>query len=168
MNKKLLPLAFALAFATGAAQAANFTNGSFETGDFTGWVQGGGSWTGSPLPPVSPSSYAGGPSKNYIVGPGADALTGLSTVYGGSLSWTAPDRPATKLLAPRAAFDRMFRSRALAEDLGGRGDITSQVSVDASAYGRATIQSRGDGVIAGLRVAEIIAERAGLPPAQPR
>ena len=41
---------------------------------------------------------------------------GYSTVYGGSLSWTAPDRPATKLLAPRAAFDRMFRSRALAED----------------------------------------------------
>lgn len=41
---------------------------------------------------------------------------GYSTVYGGSLSWTAPDRPATKLLAPRAVFDRMFRSRALAED----------------------------------------------------
>ncbi len=39
---------------------------------------------------------------------------GYSTVYGGSLSWTAPDRPATKLLAPRAVFDRMFRSRALA------------------------------------------------------
>ena len=41
---------------------------------------------------------------------------GYSTVYGGSLSWTAPDRPATKLLAPRAVFDRMFRSRALAGD----------------------------------------------------
>ena len=41
---------------------------------------------------------------------------GYSTVYGGSLSWTAADRPATKLLAPRAVFDRMFRSRALAED----------------------------------------------------
>ena len=41
---------------------------------------------------------------------------GYSTVYGGSLSWTAPDRPATKLLAPRAVFDRMFRSRALADD----------------------------------------------------
>ena len=39
---------------------------------------------------------------------------GYSTVYGGSLSWTAPDRPATNLLAPRAVFDRMFRSRALA------------------------------------------------------
>lgn len=41
---------------------------------------------------------------------------GYSTVYGGSLSWTAPDRPATKLLAPRAVFDRMFRARALAGD----------------------------------------------------
>lgn len=41
---------------------------------------------------------------------------GYSTIYGGSLSWTAPDRPATKLLAPRAVFDRMFRSRALAGD----------------------------------------------------
>lgn len=41
---------------------------------------------------------------------------GYSTVYGGSLSWTAADRPATKLLAPRAVFDRMFRSCALAAD----------------------------------------------------
>ncbi|MCE2882953.1 MAG: carboxylating nicotinate-nucleotide diphosphorylase [Planctomycetaceae bacterium] len=79
----------------------------------------------------------------------------------GNIDWNA--------LALPELFDRLARgdaqiavTRALAEDLGGRGDITSQVSVDASAYGRATIQSRGDGVIAGLRVAEIIAERAGL------
>jgi len=79
----------------------------------------------------------------------------------GNIDWNA--------LALPELFDRLARgdaqiavTRALAEDLGERGDITSQVSVDASSYGRATIQSRGDGVIAGLRVAEIIAERAGL------
>lgn len=92
MNKKLLPFAIAMAFATGAAQATSFVNGTFETGDFTGWTQGGGSWTGSPLPPVNPALYAGGPSNNYIVGPGTDALTGLSTVYGGSYSAKVNDQ----------------------------------------------------------------------------
>lgn len=92
MNKKLLPFAIAMAFATGAAQATGFVNGTFETGDFTGWTQGGGSWTGSPLPPVNPALYAGGPSNNYIVGPGTDALTGLSTVYGGSYSAKVNDQ----------------------------------------------------------------------------
>ena len=52
--------------------------------------------------------------------------------------------------------------RALAEDLGSTGDITSSSSIPAGMRGRATIASRADGVLAGLPVAEIVARRAGL------
>ncbi len=41
---------------------------------------------------------------------------GYSTVYGGNIAWTAPDRPTTKEIVPRAVFDRLFRSTALASD----------------------------------------------------
>ncbi|MFK7738764.1 MAG: DUF1552 domain-containing protein [Planctomycetota bacterium] len=41
---------------------------------------------------------------------------GYSTVYGGHISWSAPDRPVLKEIVPRRAFDRMFRSRELARD----------------------------------------------------
>ena len=72
-------------------------------------------------------------------------------------------------LALPALFDALARAdaevavtRALAEDLGGVGDITSAASIPASMRGRAIIVSREDGVLAGLPVAEIIARRAGL------
>ncbi|MFM7050828.1 MAG: carboxylating nicotinate-nucleotide diphosphorylase [Planctomycetota bacterium] len=72
-------------------------------------------------------------------------------------------------LALPELFDRLARgdaqlavARALSEDLGERGDITTAVSVDPRAFGRATIRSRGEGVVAGVRVAEIVAARAGL------
>jgi nicotinate-nucleotide pyrophosphorylase (carboxylating) len=81
-------------------------------------------------------------------------------------------------------FDALVRmdaealvERALAEDLGTGDfhaditrdrtremtrDLTSLVSIPADARGSATIGCRGEGVVAGLRVAEIVARRAGL------
>jgi nicotinate-nucleotide pyrophosphorylase (carboxylating) len=53
-------------------------------------------------------------------------------------------------------------ARALGEDLGDCGDITSMASIPAAQRGRATVVSRGEGVLAGVRVAEIVASRAGL------
>jgi nicotinate-nucleotide pyrophosphorylase (carboxylating) len=44
--------------------------------------------------------------------------------------------------------------QALAEDLGGRGDLTTDATVTASARARATFGARKAGVIAGLDVAE--------------
>ena len=78
-------------------------------------------------------------------------------------------------LALPELFERLARAdaeelvvRALAEDLGFAGvmtqlgDITSLSTLSPDARGRAQIASRGDGVIAGLRVAEIVARHAGL------
>ncbi len=72
-------------------------------------------------------------------------------------------------LALPALFDALARAdadaavaRALAEDLGGAGDITSASSIPAGTRGRAVIASRADGVLSGLPVAEIVARRAGL------
>ncbi len=45
-----------------SATAGSFVNGNFETGDFTGWTQGGGYWYGGW--PLNPSSYLPGGS-NY-------------------------------------------------------------------------------------------------------
>lgn len=41
---------------------------------------------------------------------------GYSTVYGGTIAWSAPDRPCTKEIVPQRVFDRLFRSQALAKD----------------------------------------------------
>ncbi|MBK8096138.1 MAG: DUF1552 domain-containing protein [Planctomycetes bacterium] len=41
---------------------------------------------------------------------------GYSSVYGGTIAWSAPDRPVTKEIVPRLVFDRLFRSHALAAD----------------------------------------------------
>ncbi|MEO6594844.1 MAG: DUF1552 domain-containing protein [Planctomycetota bacterium] len=41
---------------------------------------------------------------------------GYSTVYGGHIAWSAPDRPMQKEIVPRQVFDRLFRSRAMAAD----------------------------------------------------
>lgn len=41
---------------------------------------------------------------------------GYSTVYGGHIAWSAPDRPVLKEIVPRQVFDRLFRSSALAAD----------------------------------------------------
>lgn len=72
-------------------------------------------------------------------------------------------------LALGELFDALVRAdaeaavtRALAEDLGDAGDVTSAASIPAELHGRATVASRVDGVLAGMRVAEIVARRAGL------
>jgi len=81
-------------------------------------------------------------------------------------------------LALPALFDALARhdaeelvERALREDLGATacalpdpscGDITSVATIASEMYGRAVLVSRSAGVIAGLRVAEIVAKRAGL------
>ncbi|MFN3242857.1 MAG: DUF1552 domain-containing protein [Planctomycetota bacterium] len=54
---------------------------------------------------------------------------GYSTVYGGHIAWSAPDRPVLKEIVPRQAFDRMFRSRRLAVD-DTRGSVLDAVRRD--------------------------------------
>ncbi|MDX2035124.1 MAG: carboxylating nicotinate-nucleotide diphosphorylase [Isosphaeraceae bacterium] len=52
---------------------------------------------------------------------------------------------------------------ALAEDLGDRGDLTSLAVIPADAQGSAVFVSRVDGVVAGLPVVELLAERVISP-----
>ncbi|HEB53444.1 MAG TPA: DUF1552 domain-containing protein [bacterium] len=54
---------------------------------------------------------------------------GYSTVYGGHIAWSAPDRPLMKEIVPRQAFDRLFRSRRLAAD-ETRGSVLDAVRRD--------------------------------------
>ncbi|MEI6503452.1 MAG: hypothetical protein WCP21_20765, partial [Armatimonadota bacterium] len=69
--------------------AANFINGSFEDGTFSGWTLAGGTWAeapqGSGTVVYSPT---GDPGKSEVVGPGLDPLTNnnLSTVYNGNFA----------------------------------------------------------------------------------
>ncbi|MCK5944773.1 MAG: DUF1552 domain-containing protein, partial [Planctomycetes bacterium] len=54
---------------------------------------------------------------------------GYSTVYGGHIAWSAPDRPVLKEIVPRQAFDRLFRSQRLAAD-DARGSVLDAVRRD--------------------------------------
>jgi len=83
MKKTQLALAIGL-MVSGSVYATGFTNGGFETGDLSGWTEGGGSWSGSPIAPVNPSSYVGGIPNNTIMTGGVDPITGANTVYSGS------------------------------------------------------------------------------------
>ncbi len=96
----------AFAAIASSAHASGFSNGDFETGDFTGWTQGSGYWNasgGAPYPTYStgpgatlvPSLFTpGGAYYNASAGvftitnPGGDANTGnaLNMVYSGSHS----------------------------------------------------------------------------------
>jgi len=93
MFKKLLPVAVVAALAAGSAQAANFVNGGFETGDTSGWEQGSGRWFTSQgyLESLTPANYSVGGTyydANYSAVSitnlgGIDPYSGLSTVrYG--------------------------------------------------------------------------------------
>ena len=69
--------------------AASFNNGGFESGDLTGWTQGGGYWAGEW--PILPADYLPGGSRNNnaymvntVVGVGTDPISGLATVYSGN------------------------------------------------------------------------------------
>jgi hypothetical protein len=91
MKKFLAVLTIVLFVAmTGVVQAADFVNGGFETGDFTGWTQGGGYWYGGAAP-INPATYDGGPPNNYIMSGGTDPYTGAPTVYNGKYSVRAND-----------------------------------------------------------------------------
>ncbi len=58
MIKKILPIAIATAFAATSAQAANFVNGGFETGDTSSWSTGNGRWFGG-MANLTPANYSG-------------------------------------------------------------------------------------------------------------
>lgn len=87
---------------------------------------------------------------------------------GGSIAPSAPidwnTLPLPELFDALARVDAESAvTRALAEDLGeNQGDVTSAASIPPSLLGRATVVSRAEGVLAGIRVAEIVADRAGL------
>jgi nicotinate-nucleotide pyrophosphorylase (carboxylating) len=73
-----------------------------------------------------------------------------------------------------ALFDQLARNdaehaveNAFAEDLGRsdaglEGDVTSCATISPDVRGRARIESRGDGVLCGMPVVEMVARRAGL------
>ncbi len=116
--KNFLKGTSALALATGlflsfagTASAASFINGDFETGDFTGWTKGGGTWgnSGQPNPfpcgtgtgggcltgnqggsagNITPDTFSGGsPYNTGGVAPSAFQITnvGFDSVVGGTL-----------------------------------------------------------------------------------
>lgn len=92
MKKTLTALGLVLMTAA-PALADTFTNGGFESGDLSGWTQGGGYWFGGW--PIDPSTYEpGGANHNIsgnrsgIVSPGLDPLTdnNLNRVYSGNYS----------------------------------------------------------------------------------
>lgn len=66
MIRKVLLVALACLFLGLPAFADTFTNGNFQSGDFTGWTQGGGYWYGGW--PLDPSSYLPGGSNYNISG----------------------------------------------------------------------------------------------------
>jgi nicotinate-nucleotide pyrophosphorylase (carboxylating) len=77
--------------------------------------------------------------------------------------------PPKNLIRARPDFDpaasqnaETLIALAVAEDLGGRADITSAAIVSAGAHGSARFVARAAGVIAGLPVVNMIAQRFGL------
>jgi nicotinate-nucleotide pyrophosphorylase (carboxylating) len=57
---------------------------------------------------------------------------------------------------------RILIDLAIAEDLGDQGDVTSQATIPEQASGRAVLVARADGILAGLPVVSIVAERFGI------
>jgi len=77
MNVKKIVLMTGLALSVGTgAFASGFTNGGFESGDFTGWTQGSGYWVGEW--PINPTDYRPGGSR-YNAAYNASQVVGLST-----------------------------------------------------------------------------------------
>jgi len=85
MKNTMMAVALAVAFST-SAYANTFVNGGFEDGNLGGWTGGGGTWFGSPVAPVPPSTYVGGTPTNTLMTGGTDPYTGATRVYGGSNS----------------------------------------------------------------------------------
>lgn len=80
-----------------SAYANSFTNGDFETGDASGWAQGGGYRGGLLNPSLNPSALIPGDSgvrSSIIVSGTVDPNVGAalgSTVYGGKYSFRVED-----------------------------------------------------------------------------
>lgn len=83
MKNKALVIGLAF-FAASTAHAGLFVNGGFESGDLSGWSQGGGANYSTTSPKPAISTYNGGASNNTVVGTGTDAITGANTVYSGN------------------------------------------------------------------------------------
>lgn len=92
MKLKLSMLVLAAMAATSSAQAAGFVNGSFETGDASGWTQGGGYRGNIYNNALDPATFlpGDGGTRNSIIAAGTvDPRIGAalgSTVYGGNYS----------------------------------------------------------------------------------
>lgn len=84
--RKILVVALMSIGAASGAHAAGFTNGGFETGDASGWTNGGGSWSGSPAAPVNPATYNGGSGPYAVLNGGTDPITGANVTYNGNYS----------------------------------------------------------------------------------
>ncbi|MDA8086292.1 MAG: PEP-CTERM sorting domain-containing protein [Nitrospiraceae bacterium] len=77
----LLVLSSILVVAFASSAWAQFINGGFETGDFTGWTKNGGYWYGG----IGTYNYTGDPGKSAIVTPGLDPIVGhINQVYSGN------------------------------------------------------------------------------------
>lgn len=72
-----------------------------------------------------------------------------------------PD-PSSTFGSPERTDAEVLITLALAEDLGTAGDLTALATIPADALGSARIVARGAGVLAGLPVAGLVAERFGL------
>jgi len=87
--KKLVVVAMMVCLAS-TAWGASFTNGGFESGDWTGWTTGGGYWYGGAVAASSylptGANYTAGvfEAKSAIVSPGADPITGVNQVFSGN------------------------------------------------------------------------------------
>jgi nicotinate-nucleotide pyrophosphorylase (carboxylating) len=64
-------------------------------------------------------------------------------------------------VAERANAETLI-ALAVAEDLGPSGDLTGQATIPAHARGAARFEARADGVLAGVPVVALLAERFGL------
>ena len=94
MRKTILILLLSLTLFIPLNAQAQFVNGGFEDGDFTGWEQGAGYWYGGIANLTPPNYLPGGPFYNFsanasdIVTPGDDPIVGsaLNRVYSGNYS----------------------------------------------------------------------------------
>lgn len=93
MKMKLSMVALAAMSAVSVANAAGFVNGGFETGDATGWTQGGGYRGGLTNAALNPSALVpgdGGIRSSVITAGTVDPNVGAAlgtTVYSGKYSW---------------------------------------------------------------------------------
>src|SRR5690242_3152869 len=91
----------------------------------------------------------------------------LAPMSGGSKEDGPPPLPMRAKIIP--GFGPVERDNALklielalAEDLGSLGDLTSKATIPEEARGAARFAARGAGVIAGLPVVGLLADRFGL------